>query len=79
MVGKNYMRHTTGSVYAIFDKPVRMWRGTTMAGIMQDEARHDPSAKSVRPAGMSLRRSALACRSWRLPRQCPEAQLHHRA
>jgi choline dehydrogenase-like flavoprotein len=43
MVGKNYMRHTTGSVYAIFDKPVRMWRGTTMAGIIQDEARHDPS------------------------------------
>jgi choline dehydrogenase-like flavoprotein len=43
MVGKNYMRHTTGSVYAIFPKPVRMWRGTTMAGIVQDEARNDPS------------------------------------
>ncbi len=42
-VGRNYMRHTTGSVYAIFDKPVRMWRGTTMAGIVADEARHDPS------------------------------------
>ncbi len=42
-VGRNYMRHTTGSVYAIFDRPVRMWRGTTMAGIVQDEARHDPS------------------------------------
>jgi choline dehydrogenase-like flavoprotein len=42
-VGRNYMRHTTGSVYAIFDKPVRMWRGTTMAGIIQDESRHDPS------------------------------------
>lgn len=42
-VGRNYMRHTTGSVYGIFDKPVRMWRGTTMAGIMRDEARHDPS------------------------------------
>ena len=42
-VGKNYMRHTTGSVYAIFDKPVHMYRGTTMAGIIQDEARHDPS------------------------------------
>ena len=42
-VGRNYMRHMTGSVYAIFDKPVRMWRGTTMAGIIQDEARHDPS------------------------------------
>lgn len=42
-VGRNYMRHTTGSVYAVFEKPVKMWRGTTMAGIVQDEARHDPS------------------------------------
>ncbi|MFK7943094.1 MAG: GMC family oxidoreductase [Paracoccaceae bacterium] len=42
-VGKNYMRHMTGSVYAVFDQPVRMWRGTTMAGIIQDESRHDPS------------------------------------
>jgi choline dehydrogenase-like flavoprotein len=42
-VGRNYMRHVTGSVYAVFDKPVRMWRGTTMAGIVQDEARNDPS------------------------------------
>ena len=43
MVGKNYMRHMTGSVYAVFEKPVKMWRGTTMAGIIQDEARFDPS------------------------------------
>ncbi len=42
-VGRNYMRHMTGSVYATFDKPVKMWRGTTMAGIIQDEARHDPA------------------------------------
>ena len=42
-VGRNYMRHTTGSVYAIFDKPVHMYRGTTMAGIIRDEARHDTS------------------------------------
>ena len=42
-VGRNYMRHMTGSVYATFDNPVKMWRGTTMAGIIQDEARHDPS------------------------------------
>ena len=42
-VGRYYMRHMTGSVYATFDKPVKMWRGTTMAGIVQDEARHDPS------------------------------------
>lgn len=41
-VGRNYMRHMTGSVYAAFDKPVHMYRGTTMAGIIQDEAGHDP-------------------------------------
>jgi len=40
-VGKNYMRHMTGSVYATFDKPVNMYRGTTMAGIITDESRHD--------------------------------------
>jgi choline dehydrogenase-like flavoprotein len=37
------MRHMTGSVYGIFEKPVNMYRGTTMAGIIQDEARNDPS------------------------------------
>ncbi|MCF8481064.1 MAG: GMC family oxidoreductase [Rhodospirillum sp.] len=42
-VGRNYMRHTTGSVYGVFEKPVHMYRGTTMAGIIQDEARFDPS------------------------------------
>jgi choline dehydrogenase-like flavoprotein len=42
-VGRNYMRHMTGSVYAIFDKPVNMYRGTTMAGIVKDEARLDTS------------------------------------
>ena len=42
-VGKNYMRHMTGSVYAVFEKPVNMYRGTTMAGIITDESKHDPS------------------------------------
>ncbi len=41
-VGKNYMRHMTGSVYALFEKPVHMYRGTTMAGIIEDEAINDP-------------------------------------
>jgi choline dehydrogenase-like flavoprotein len=41
-VGRNYMRHTTGSVYGRFDKPVRMYRGETMAGVIADEAGHDP-------------------------------------
>ena len=40
-VGRNYMRHMTASVYGVFEKPVRMWRGTTMAGIVRDEAAHD--------------------------------------
>lgn len=42
-VGRNYMRHTTGSVYARFEKEVRMYRGETMSGLIADEARHDPS------------------------------------
>ena len=40
-VGRNYMRHMTGSVYGVFERPVHMYRGTTMAGIVRDEARHD--------------------------------------
>ncbi|HEY9214052.1 MAG TPA: GMC family oxidoreductase [Ancylobacter sp.] len=40
-VGRNYMRHMTGSVYGIFEDPVHMYRGTTMAGIVRDEARLD--------------------------------------
>jgi hypothetical protein len=31
------------SVYAIFEQPVRMWRGETMAGHIEDEAPNDPS------------------------------------
>lgn len=56
-VGRNYMRHMTGSVYAVFDKPVKMWRGTTMAGIVQDESRHDPSRGFV--GGYELETLAL--------------------
>lgn len=41
-VGRNYMRHMTGSVYATFDKPVNAYRGTTMAGIITDESVHAP-------------------------------------
>jgi choline dehydrogenase-like flavoprotein len=41
-VGRNYMRHLTGSVFATFEQPVRMHRGETMAGIVTDESRNDP-------------------------------------
>ncbi len=40
-VGRNYMSHMTGSVYAAFKDPVNMYRGTTMAGIVRDEAPHN--------------------------------------
>lgn len=41
-VGRNYMRHLTGSVYATFDKPVNFFRGETMAGFLADEVKHNP-------------------------------------
>ena len=41
-VGRNYMRHTTGSVCARFNDPVHMHCGETMAGVIADESRHDP-------------------------------------
>jgi choline dehydrogenase-like flavoprotein len=37
------MRHLTASVYAIFEQPVRMYRGEPMAGHIEDEALNDPS------------------------------------
>jgi len=42
-VGRYYMRHTTGSVFGIMPGPVHWNRGTQMAGLVEDEARHDPS------------------------------------
>lgn len=56
-VGKNYMRHMTGSVYATFDKPVNMYRGTTMAGIIQDESVNNPERGFV--GGYELETLAL--------------------
>ena len=40
-VGRNYMRHLTASVYGMFEEPVHMYKGTTMAGIIRDEAVND--------------------------------------
>ncbi len=41
-MGRNYMRRVTGAVFATFEKPVRMHRGETMAGIVAEESRNDP-------------------------------------
>ncbi|MEO6880847.1 MAG: GMC family oxidoreductase [Mycobacteriaceae bacterium] len=40
-VGRNYLRHLTASSYARFPKPVHMYRGETMAGIIADETALD--------------------------------------
>ena len=42
-VGRNYLHHITGFVFGIFGKPVHMYRGTTIASVVQDESVHKPS------------------------------------
>jgi choline dehydrogenase-like flavoprotein len=39
-VGRNYMMHTTGAAFAVMPGEVHPDRGTQMAGIVMDEARH---------------------------------------
>jgi choline dehydrogenase-like flavoprotein len=41
-VGRNYCHHITGFVWGIFDQPVFLWRGATLAGVVEDEAINDP-------------------------------------
>ncbi len=41
-VGRHYCRHTAGFIWGLFDKPIHMWRGTTLSGIIEDETKHDP-------------------------------------
>jgi choline dehydrogenase-like flavoprotein len=41
-VGRNYCHHITGFVWGIFDKPVNLWRGATLAGVVEDEVVNDP-------------------------------------
>ena len=41
LVGKNFMRHMTSSVWSVFEKPVRMYRGEMMPGLVSDESYHN--------------------------------------
>jgi len=41
-LGRNYTTHTSGFVFALFDEPVNMHRGATMAGFVEDEIVHRP-------------------------------------
>jgi choline dehydrogenase-like flavoprotein len=42
-VGRHYCHQITGFVWGIFDKPVYSWRGATLAGVVEDEALHNPT------------------------------------
>ena len=46
-VGKNYMRHMSGNVWGVFERPVRMHRGNTMAGCIKDERYHNSNREFV--------------------------------
>ena len=40
-VGKYYTRHVVGYGYGVFDRPVNFYRGTTCAGVIEDERTHN--------------------------------------
>ena len=56
-VGKNYMTHMTGGVYAVMPGKVHQNRGTQVAGIVRDEAHHD--AKRGFVGGYTLEKLTL--------------------
>ncbi|HEU4624060.1 MAG TPA: GMC family oxidoreductase [Steroidobacteraceae bacterium] len=56
-VGRHYSHHVGGFVWGIFDKPIHMWRGTTLAGIVEDETINDPKRGFV--GGYHLEMAAL--------------------
>jgi len=41
-VGRNYCHHVSGFIWGLFHQPVDSWRGTTLAGIIEDETVNDP-------------------------------------
>lgn len=51
-VGRNYMAHATAAAFTIHEKPVNMHRGNSVAAIIMDEQKHDPSRGFV--AGYNL-------------------------
>ncbi|UTW04006.1 GMC family oxidoreductase [Amphritea atlantica] len=51
-VGQNYMTHTTGGVYAEFEKPVHMYKSTVVPGIVHEWKNNDPGRGHV--AGYEL-------------------------
>ena len=42
-VGRNYMRHVMGMIFGVMPGEVHMYKGTTCAGVIRDEVKHDTS------------------------------------
>lgn len=42
-VGRNYMRHVMAMIFAFMPGVVNWYKGTTCAGVIRDEVKHDPS------------------------------------
>ena len=42
-IGRYYMRHMSGYVYAEFERPVHMYRGIQCGGVIRDDCRDDPA------------------------------------
>ncbi len=42
-VGRHFCHHTGCFVWGVFEKPINFWRGATLAGVVLDETRHDPT------------------------------------
>jgi choline dehydrogenase-like flavoprotein len=42
-VGRNYMRHAMTMIFGLMPGEVNMYKGTTCAGVIRDEVKHDPS------------------------------------
>jgi choline dehydrogenase-like flavoprotein len=56
-VGRHYSHHVGGFVWGIFEQPIKMWRGITLAGIVEDETTNDPKRGFV--GGYHLEMAAL--------------------
>lgn len=42
-VGRNYMRHVMAMIFGVMPGVVNWYKGTTCAGVIRDEVKHDPS------------------------------------
>lgn len=53
-VGRNYCHQIIGFVWGFFEQPVSSWRGATLAGVIEDEVKNDPSRGFVGGYRMEL-------------------------